>query len=73
MHLFRRPDGRHYAIFQPAPDLLGNEVSVTFHGSSNSRLGGIHSCLAGKMTVAQIAGVRLRQDYMEIHLQKRDA
>lgn len=41
MRLFRRPDGRYYAIFPPTHDLFGDPVIITYHGSSDSHLGGV--------------------------------
>jgi hypothetical protein len=65
MRIFRRPDGRHYAISHPAPDLLGDLVIMTFHGSATSGLGGVHTYLANKTTVEEIANTRLQHGYVE--------
>jgi poly(3-hydroxybutyrate) depolymerase len=65
MRIFRRPDGRHYAISHPAPDLLGDLVIVTFHGSTTSGIGGVHTYLANQTTVDQIAQTRIRHGYVE--------
>jgi hypothetical protein len=65
MRIFRRPDGRHYAICTPAVDLLGDLVIITFHGSAMSGVGGVHTYLADQVTVEQIAQTRLRHGYVE--------
>jgi hypothetical protein len=66
MRILRRSDGRHYAISSPSPDLLGDLVIITFHGSAMSGVGGVHTYLADQVTVEQIAKARLRHGYVEV-------
>mgnify|MGYP005614558253 FL=1 len=40
MRLFRRDDGRYYALLDPGYDLFGDPVIITFHGNVWSRAGG---------------------------------
>lgn len=65
MRCFQRPDGRYYAICAPARDLLGDEVIVTFHGSTRSRQGGIYSYPVETMSVEQLVKIRRRHGYIE--------
>ena len=64
MHLLTRPDGRYYVIEPPSLDLLGDEVIVTYHGSSLNRLGGIHSYLARETSIEQLIRIRQRHGYV---------
>lgn len=69
MRLFRRPDGRYYAILPPARDLLGDWVLVTFHGSSQSRRGGCKTYVAAsgdglREIERQMIRARLRHGYV---------
>lgn len=71
MRFFKRPDGRTYAMFAPAQDLLGDWVIVTIHGSENSRLGGIKTYVAADQEAAKRAGegiakLRRRHGYIEV-------
>ncbi len=66
MRLFSRPDGRYYAVFDPEPDLLGDSVILTIHGSHYSKLGGVFTYLASQVSTAQLAAQRIRHGYQEI-------
>lgn len=66
MRLFRRPDGRYYFITSPYQDLLGDTVIMTIHGSSTSRLGGVHTYLASLTRIEDLARTRIRHGYSEI-------
>jgi len=66
MRLFHRADGRYYAITEPTPDLFGELVITTFHGSVNSRMGGIYDYPADRFSVDQIVRARLRHGYQEV-------
>lgn len=70
MRYFKRPDGRVYSIFPPAPDLIGDWVVLTVHGSCRSRLGGTKIYPAPDRDAAteleaSIAETRLRHGYLE--------
>ena len=41
MRLFRRQDGRYYAICSPTRDLFGDRILITYHGNERSNAGGI--------------------------------
>ena len=41
MRLFRRQDGRYYAICSPTRDLFGDLILITYHGNERSNAGGI--------------------------------
>ena len=69
MHLFRRPDGRYYAILPAARDLLGDLVLTTVHGSVHSKMGGIKAYPAADETEIQalerqIVTARVRHGYV---------
>lgn len=66
MRLFRRPDGRYYAIAQPQQDLLGDWVVMTFHGSDTSRLGSLHTYLTSMIRVEELVKTRVRHGYSEV-------
>jgi hypothetical protein len=66
MRLFRRPDGRTYAIAEPHPDLLGDSVIMTLHGSTHSRRGGVHTYLADVTSVEDLVRTRIRHGYAEM-------
>jgi hypothetical protein len=51
-------------IEPPALDLLGDEVIITYHGSSRNRLGGIHSYLARATSIEQLIRIRQRHGYV---------
>ena len=69
MRLFRRDDGRYYAIAAPEADLLGDMVVMTFHGNQKSRAGGIKTYVAGiqdpDRVVEEIVKTRLAHGYAE--------
>ena len=65
MRLFRRPDGRYYAILDPVPDLFGEPVIVMFHGSIHSRMGGSRSWPAPDIDVDAVARLRAGHGYRE--------
>lgn len=66
MRFFRRPDGRTYAIAEPGPDLLGDSVIVTMHGSRHSRRGGVHTYLSAQTCIDALVRTRLRHGYTEV-------
>jgi hypothetical protein len=66
MRYFVRPDGRYYAIQDPAPDLLGDLVIQTCHGSRHNRLGGVYTYLEGSISVEDIVKIRLSHGYTEV-------
>lgn len=66
MRLFRRPDGRTYAIAEPQTDLLGDSVIVTIHGSRFSRRGGVHTYLSALTSIEELVRIRTRHGYLEI-------
>lgn len=66
MRLFRRPDGRYYAIAEPRQDLLGDSVIVTVHGSAHSRQGGVHTYPGEVATLDALVRRRLRHGYAEV-------
>jgi hypothetical protein len=65
MRLFKRSDGRYYAICPPVRDLLGDEVIVTFHGNVRSRQGGVYCYPAAAMSVEQLVKIRQQHGYVE--------
>jgi hypothetical protein len=70
MRFFLRPDGRTYSILSAAPDLLGDIVVVTIHGSQRSRMGGIKTYvaedfMAAEKMIARIAATRIKHGYQE--------
>lgn len=66
MRLFLRHDGRYYAVFEPGPDLLGDSVIMTIHGSRHSRLGGVHTYLASQVSMEQLVDQRAQHGYQEV-------
>ena len=70
MRLFRRQDGRYYAILTPTTDLLGDQVVITFRGSMYSKMGGVKSYLVeagqGADIEQQLVKTRLRHGYIEV-------
>ena len=64
MKLFKRTDGRYYAIGQPAPDLFGDQVVVAYHGSIHSRIGGVRTWPASQLP--HLVKTRLAHGYHEI-------
>lgn len=66
MRLFRRPDGRTYAIADPQLDLLGDSVIVTIHGSVHSRRGGVHTYLSELISIEELVRIRCRHGYLEV-------
>jgi len=66
MRLFRRQDGRTYAIADPQPDLLGDSVIVTIHGSVHSRRGGVHTYLSALISIEELVRIRCRHGYLEV-------
>ncbi len=66
MRYFVRPDGRYYLIQAPAPDLLGDPVILTFHGSRHSRLGGVFTYLEAETSVEEIVRTRALHGYAEV-------
>ena len=41
IRIFRRPDGRYYAVCEPIQDLFGDRILITYHGTKYSKMGGI--------------------------------
>lgn len=72
MRLFRRQDGRYYAILDPSRDLFGDPVIVTYHGNKNSRAGGEKTYWAPEegdgieKVYHAIVKTRLRHGYVEV-------
>jgi hypothetical protein len=66
MRLFIRPDGRYYALFDPQPDLLGDPVILTIHGSRHSKMGGVYTYLASQESAVQLVAQRIRHGYQEV-------
>lgn len=66
MRIFRRGDGRYYVIAEAHPDLLGDWIIMTLHGSVISRLGGVHTYLAAATSIEELVRVRLRHGYKEV-------
>ena len=65
MRLFRRQDGRYYAICEHI-DLLGSAVIVTYHGNKNSRAGGLKTYVADTMPIERIVRTRIAHGYKEV-------
>jgi hypothetical protein len=65
MRIFRRPDGRYYLIAEAQPDLLGDSVILTLHGSVHSRRGGVHTYLSSVTCIDDLVKTRLRHGYTE--------
>jgi hypothetical protein len=66
MRLFRRNDGRYYAIAEAHRDLLGDSVIMTIHGSSHSRRGGVHTYPGSGVILDALVKTRLRHGYAEV-------
>lgn len=72
MRLFRRTDGRYYAIMNPTTDLFGDYVIVTYHGNEKSRAGGEKTFWAPEegggieKLYSAIVKTRIRHGYHEV-------
>ena len=66
MRYFTRPDGRYYLIQEPGPDLFGDPVILTFHGSRHSRVGGVFTYLEAETSVEVIVRARVSHGYTEV-------
>ena len=72
MRLFRRDDGRYYALLDPGYDLFGDPVIITFHGNVWSRAGGEKTYWvpeeggAIEKVYASIVKTRIRHGYREV-------
>lgn len=66
MRIFKRPDGRYYLIAEPQPDLLGDSVILTLHGSAHSRRGGVHTYLSAVTCIDDLVRTRIRHGYSEV-------
>lgn len=69
MRLFKRADGRVYAILEPGPDLIGSWVVQTYRGGRHRR-GAVRTFAAVTEMEAlaissKLAKLRLRHGYIE--------
>ena len=72
MRLFRRDDGRYYAIYPPSRDLFGDLALITYHGNAGSHMGGVKTYYAGDnceailLTEKHLVMTRLAHGYKEV-------
>ena len=66
MRYFIRPDGRYYLIMDSAPDLFGDPVIQTFHGSKHNLRGGAFTYLETSTSMEAIIRTRMSHGYTEM-------